>query len=241
MYSSMNKHDYIDDLVYRYQDGELSCLQDLLDAFQPFFRKYLAIVKGGRISLKDADTVAFLRYFSGNGIGSKDLLATADTIARLLSNYDEDEILNEMYVVFTDLALKYRYRRRSFTAFLKSSFRLNFRRRILQLLRDPLFFSADLAEFEDLAVEQDQDTIIDSISRFDGEKDAFGLDWINGFTCSDVFRSLSPLERRILVEYYLDHKTLTAIAEELGYKPVTVHKRLQVIKDKISVAMHTPQ
>lgn len=64
--------------------------------------------------------------------------------------------------------------------------------------------------------------------------DAFlNTNWINGITCSDVFKCLSPFERKILVMWYIEGKTDTDIAEEFGVCRGTINKRRAIAKQKL--------
>lgn len=59
------------------------------------------------------------------------------------------------------------------------------------------------------------------------------INWINGVTCSNVFKVLTPFERKILVMWYVDNKTDTDIAEDFGVCRGTINKRRAVAKSKL--------
>lgn len=70
-----------------------------------------------------------------------------------------------------------------------------------------------------------------SITKYDDE--FFDINWINGVTCSDIFKVLSSFERHILVLWYLQRKTDTNIAEKFGVCRTTINKKRRIAKDKL--------
>ena len=58
------------------------------------------------------------------------------------------------------------------------------------------------------------------------------LTWINGTSCSDIFQELEPLERKLLIKYYLEDYNDKQIAEEFSMHINTVNqkRRRAVIK-----------
>lgn len=68
--------------------------------------------------------------------------------------------------------------------------------------------------------------------------DAFlNTNWINGITCSDIFKTLTPFERKILIMWYIKGKTDTDIAEEFGVCRGTINKRRANAKAKLEQAV----
>lgn len=63
------------------------------------------------------------------------------------------------------------------------------------------------------------------------------INWINGITCSDTFKVLTPFERKILVMWYVENKTDTDIAEEFGVCRGTINKRRAIAKSKLKEAV----
>lgn len=73
------------------------------------------------------------------------------------------------------------------------------------------------------------------ISVYDDE--FLNTNWINGVTCSDVFKELTPFERKILIMWYIDNKTDSDIAEEFGVCRGTINKRRAIAKAKLEEAV----
>lgn len=69
------------------------------------------------------------------------------------------------------------------------------------------------------------------------EDDFLDVNWINGITCSNIFKELSAFERKILVMWYVNNKTDSDIAEEFGVCRGTINKRRAVAKNKLEQAV----
>lgn len=65
----------------------------------------------------------------------------------------------------------------------------------------------------------------------------FDINWINGITCSEVFETLTPFERKILVMWYIEKKTDSQIAEEFGLCRGTINSKRAKAKDKLEVEL----
>ena len=51
------------------------------------------------------------------------------------------------------------------------------------------------------------------------------ISWITGENCSEIFASLSPLERKLIIKYYLEDYNDRQIAEEFGMHINTVNQK----------------
>lgn len=59
------------------------------------------------------------------------------------------------------------------------------------------------------------------------------FNWINGVTCSELFKSLTPFERNLLVMSYIEKKTDTEIAQMYGLCRATIFRKKQAAIEKI--------
>ena len=56
------------------------------------------------------------------------------------------------------------------------------------------------------------------------------MTWISGQNCSELFQSLAPLDRKLLIKYYMEDYNDRQIAEEFGMHINTVNqKRRQAV------------
>ena len=49
--------------------------------------------------------------------------------------------------------------------------------------------------------------------------------WVSGVNCSDLFKDLTPLERKIIIKYYLENYTDKQIAKEFSVHMNTINQR----------------
>lgn len=57
--------------------------------------------------------------------------------------------------------------------------------------------------------------------------------WINGITCSPIFKVLTPFERKIILMWYKEKKTIIEIAETFGICRGTVSNKKAKAKEKL--------
>lgn len=74
-------------------------------------------------------------------------------------------------------------------------------------------------------------TANENVSRY--EDDFLDLNWINGITCTELFKVLTPFERRILTMWYIDKKTDTDIADMFGVCRGTINNKRAKAKQKL--------
>lgn len=69
-------------------------------------------------------------------------------------------------------------------------------------------------------------------------EDSFlNINWINGITCSDIFKTLTAFQRKIIVMWYINNKTDSDIAEEFGVCRGTINKRRALAKTELEKAV----
>ena len=75
-------------------------------------------------------------------------------------------------------------------------------------------------------------TIInDDFSVFDDS--TLNLNWINGVTCNELFKTLSSFEREIVLEHSLNKKTDTEISKKYGLCRSTINRKRLIAVQKI--------
>ena len=65
------------------------------------------------------------------------------------------------------------------------------------------------------------------------DDDFLNMNWINGITCSQPFKPLTPFERNIVIMWYKDKKTDSYIATKYGVGRMTINKKRATAKQKI--------
>ena len=61
--------------------------------------------------------------------------------------------------------------------------------------------------------------------------------WISGTNCSDIFSDLNPLERKILIKYYMEDYNDRQIGEALGLHINTVNQKRRQAVSKLAMLL----
>ena len=247
----------IEELVLKYQlqfqdpskkEESAAAMAELLDRFYPLFKKYLVLVKSGQINFHDSETRRFVYTF----IGDAKLKAALKRHSNLANHrqpihhrfnfvrevygcLDETEILDDLKMIFMDMAKRYKSIGRNFCAYLANAFYYEVSRYIKIFISNPANIWYKHFEFDDYFQTVDENTpyyaepFEDKIIE-DG-RETLDMDWIAGTHCLEVFKQFTPLERKIIALAYEDGMTDKQIAEHLSYPLLQVQtKRKHVIE-----------
>ena len=206
----------------------------LIEKFYPLFKKYLGILKNGQINFNNYEQRLFIVLFMDSTTLKRALYKKApipknykeiifqkfNFIRETYGHLDEDEIMIDLYVLFLNLAKRYKPMARSFCCYVFNTFKYEVYRHIQAFTRNPLNIHYRNVSYEDCAaqntalVESQSYNIEDQICiDKDGLPDYF---WISGYNCAPCFRGMTPLERKIIIKYYLEQKNDRQIAAETG-------------------------
>lgn len=232
-------YDKLDQDVKAYQAGDEEAGLRIIEAFNGLLNSYLALLKRGVVDPRSKHMRAFLRLYMR---GRRDrrqastypftfkyqfyLNSLVHSICAQFSPYSEEELRAELVTELLAMARRYRNDIGPFFhTYVAKAFHYGAFRRLGRLIRDPAvvsIYSLDRVDLDELAGD-DGNTILEDLA-VDEEKlfvqgdEELDENWINGYTCSEAFETLTPLERRILVLYYIDRLTIQQIAEKLHLK-----------------------
>jgi hypothetical protein len=223
--------------------------QALIKKFYPLFKKYLTILKNGQINFNNYEQRLFIVLFMDSVSLKRALYKKApiskeykqiifqkfNFIRETYGYLEEDEILTDLYVLFLNLAKRYKPMARSFCCYVFNTFKYEVYRHIQAFTRNPLNIHYKTISYEDCAaqpsweIEMNSYSIEDQLSTDkDGLPDIF---WISGFNCAPCFQKLTPLERKIIIMYYLEQKNDRQISDEIGMHINTCNqKRRHAVK-----------
>lgn len=247
----------IEKIVYEYKNGQSreEAAQKLLDAFQPYYRKFLKILKRGICDMSDADTRYFLGLYIDDDETRNKFYSSWNTpwakkvgnsrtsfLADLCKCIEYEELEQECKVILLMLADRYEQMDRTFLGYVSKVFRYELRRSLEALVTDPLVFLQDYNIPFDEAAMEDSDNADEfyfdeamtyNEQTFTMDYTELGPDWISGLTCSEAFKNLTSVERKIICYYYLDKMTDQEIADRIGYHRVWVNKCRKVALEKL--------
>lgn len=257
----LEEWNHIEDLVMTYKmqfdeenvsEEELEmckqCADEIIKRFYPIMRKYLILLRGGSIDFLDPEMKAFIRLF----MDDKRLMHALDRqkqksefktqiykqfefVRKTYGKQEEADIMTDLQMLVLGMAKRYKKTDRNFCGYLYNSFRFEVFRHIGRYLKNPLNIDYKLVEYDDEFINE----IDESASLFENlepenELGIPDLNWINGKDCSEIFSILTPLERKLLVKYYLEEWNDKQIAEEYGLHINTVNNYRRTAVNKVA-------
>lgn len=229
----------------------------LLERFYPFIKKYLNLVKTGQINFNNEEQRTFVVLFieepnlkyalrSGKPI-DKNLKAQIfqrfNFVKETYGNEDEEIILTDLHTLFFILAKRYKKIDRSFCCYLYYVYKFEVARWIQRFIANPANIHYKNYSFEELNSQGSKELANNTIDLEIEDKictDESGvpdLSWIQGFNCSEAFQTMTPLERKILIKYYLEKKNDRQIAREYGIHINTCNTKRHQALEKLVKAM----
>lgn len=241
-----SKYEKLHNAVLAYQSGNSEASNYIIDAYTKsgFFYMYIKIFTENRIDKYSRRMISFLKLF-GKGEIEKKIYELY--LVYQQSGLTRDDIYTECIITILELAKKYRSNTPSFHLYINKVFNYYLKNRIEHLLKDTYNRNA-IEEIDDELIFTEIDYVYNEIAdKLDyhyatrscripmiKSKEIFDMNWVNGITCSDMFKSLSKLDRSIIKLYYIDKLTDERIANKLGYRSrVSINRRRSKIKTRI--------
>lgn len=215
------------------RDSENAIIQ-LTEKFYPLFKKYSTLLKTGQINFENVEQKSFVYLFMDDkalkrALCSKEkidrntksaIFMKFNFVKETYGHNEEQEIITDLQYLFLVLAKRYKKMERSFCCYVYNCFRYEVARHIQKFIRNPLNIHYKSILYEETLNSGSKDL---ANNGFDMEDkiytSEFGipdLTWVQGLTCSEKFSKLTPLERKILIKYYLEHYNDKQIAKEFG-------------------------
>jgi DNA-directed RNA polymerase specialized sigma24 family protein len=251
----------VEDLVLQYQmqfqeDADRiqqikskDAAQELLKRFSPLFKKYLLLLKNGQIDFDDDEMKSFVKLFIEDNKLKRalrrkkqkaefrnDIYKRFNFIKETYGAVPDDEIVGDLQMIFLIIAKRYKAMGKSFCAYLYYSYRHEVSRHIKKFIKNPLNITYKNLEYED-CINGDDDSELDRSYEDNYYEDSTGLPditWISGQNCSEIFTGLSPIDRKILIKYYLEEWNDRLISEEFGIHINTVNQKRRYAVAKIA-------
>lgn len=216
----MNKKSYqdIEVLVRAYQEGNHLAGEELVRCYMGFIQKLTNVVCMNKpfeiqdrtqrsfikLFMKDNAARENINHYKRSGIVVQQVDRTVHQIREVLQVYDESEIKNELVLLFLEMASRHN-KQGLFGGYINDYFTLRASTIIVNMLKEKrrqAEYEVDIYDYDgcqEEAYEIDEDPYYEILSNTDTELDE---NWVNGYTCSTVFSTLTPYERRILKWHY---------------------------------------
>lgn len=253
--------DEIEDLVMLYQKqfdetsddltekAAKDAAEELLKRFLPLFKKYLVLLQTGQIDYNDMETKLFVCSFIEDIKLQKALKRTKQKIEYktditkrfkfVMETYgaaSEDEIMMDLKMIFLVIAKRYKQMGRTFCGYLYNVYRHEVSRHIKKYIKNPLNIPYKILEFEE-CINGDIDKSLDTSYEDKYYENSTGIpdiNWMLGKDCSELFKELNPIDRKILIKYYLEEWNDRQISESFGIHINTVNQKRRLAVQKIA-------
>lgn len=230
--------------------------KELLERFNPLFKKYINLLKTGDINWGDMESRNFIsmfidnkdlqiqcrRKFQTNAV-KQQIVEKFNFIKEMCSNQSEAEIKSDLQILLLILAKRYKQVGRNFCSYVYNCYQYEVSRFLKKQTSNPLNFNYKVTQWTEV-LQNDIDLrdglmeINDVSKELDKEvNDIPNQGWMTGETCSKAFSDLSVLDRKILVKYYLEEWKDKQIAEEFCMHINTVNQRRRKAAKKIAETM----
>ena len=237
----------IEELVLNYQyylitekKPIINPANELLERFSPLFKKYLSLIKYNQIDFNDMEQKSFVSLFIDDRILRRmlnrkvtpnsyksDIYQKSNFIKETYGINNEEDILYDLYICFLNVARRYKQIGKNFCAYLYNVYKHEVARFIKAYIKNPLSIPYKNFQYEDfingsedaLIIEEQESSYYESLT---GLPD---MSWILGDTCSCDFLFLSPLQRKIIIKYYLEDWSDRQIAESMGIQTSSINSK----------------
>lgn len=242
----------IEELVMQYQnnldkDKETCKLatNELLIRFMPLFKKYILLIKHNQIDFEDMEQKSFTSLFIEDTVLRRmlnrkvtpvkyrsDIYLKSNFIKETYGVNSEEDILYDLYICFLNVAKRYKQVGKNFCAYVHNVYKYEVARFIKAYIKNPLSVPYKNFQYEDYINGQEDLAFIEEQknSYYEFMTGLPDLSWVLGETCASEFSFLSPLQRKILVKYYLEDWSDRQIAESLGVQTSSINgKRREAV------------
>ncbi len=215
-------------------------VKELLQRFNPLFKKYMILIKHNQIDFNDMEQKSFVSLFMDDitlrrvlnrkVTSSKykpDIYSKSNFIKETYGFNPEEDILYDLYICFLNVVKRYKQVGKNFCAYLYNVYKYEVARFIKAYIKNPLSVPYKNFQYEDyingveecMFAEEQEDSYYESIT---GLPD---MSWVLGDTCGFEFLFLTPLQRKIIVKYYLEDWSDRQIAEAIGIQTSSVNSK----------------
>jgi hypothetical protein len=259
----------VEDLVITYQtyvnsdDAEEKNLckdpaEKLLNRFAPLFKKYIMLIKHNQIDFNDMEQKSFVSLFMDDitlrrvlnrkvtpASYRSEIYIKSNFIKETYGSNSEQDITNDLYICFLKIARRYKQVGKNFCAYLYNVFKHEVARMIKSNIKNPLSIPYKNFQYEDYVngSEDNYQIEIYEDTYYESNTGLPDLSWVLGDTCGFEFVYLSPLQRKILVRYYLEDWSDRQIAESMGVQTSMINLRrrqaLQILCEEFDVDINT--
>lgn len=230
--------------------------EELLNRFAPLFKKYMLLIKHNQIDFQDIEQKSFVSLFMDDIMLRRvlnrkvtppsyrsEIYLKSNFIKETYGSNSEQDIVNDLYICFLKIAKRYKQVGKNFCAYLYNVFKHEVARMIKSNIKNPLSIPYKNFQYEDYVNGSEDNYQIDVYEDvyYESSTGLPDMSWVLGDTCGFEFIYLTPLQRKILIRYYLEDWSDRQIAESLGVQTSMINLKrrqaLQLLCDEFDVDM----
>ena len=227
-------------LVLKDREQAVNPAFELLERFSPLFKKYLALIKHNQIDFNDMEQKSFVSLFMDDKILRRmlnrkvtpnsyksDIYQKSNFIKETYGVNNEEDIVYDLYICFLNVARRYKQIGKNFCAYLYNVYKHEVARFIKAYIKNPLSIPYKNFQYEDF-INGSEDALImeeQESSYYESLTGLPDISWVLGETCSNDFLFLTPLQRKIIVKYYLEDWSDRQIAESMGIQTSSINSK----------------
>ena len=213
----------------------------LIRKFDPLIKKYLTLIKTAQINFDDSEMKRFVNSFIGDNSLKMALKRDRQTakfrhpillkfnfVKETYGALSEEVITTDLQMLLLVLAKRYKQVGKNFCAYVYNVYCYEVSRHIKKFIKDPSnihYRNVPYEDFMQIYSDMNIEECAFEDKVYENNVGIPDLSWISGMNCSDVFQNLEPLERKLLIKYYLEDYNDRQIAEEFGMHINTVNQK----------------
>lgn len=229
--------------------------EELLKRFEPLYKKYINIFKNNQLELRDPSVRIFCMTFMADP-RLKMALKKSTTAIKLRTeinskfqfvrdnygNRTTEEIKVELQLLLLNLARRYKPMGRNFCGYIANVYMFEVVRHVQKYLKEINNIGFRNVEYDEYMTSEDEpgyETVFED-KYYENSLGIPDMSWISGEHCSETFKCLDNLDRKILVKYFLEDYNDKQIAEIFGLHHNTVNQKRKKALKKIANELGIP-
>lgn len=213
---------------------------EIMKTFEPLFTKYILLIKTGHIDFDDKEMRRFVLLFIGDDnlkaalkkdkqseYARREIKQKFNFVRETYGSQDENVIRSDLQLLMLILAKRYRQMGYNFCAYVYNAYCFEVSRHIYKFTSNPANIHYRAGEYEDYMQTYEEQVVEDGLvdKTYENNVGVPDASWVQGTTCSDLFSALDPIERKILIKYYMEEMNDRQIGEALGLHINTINKK----------------
>jgi len=246
----------IDKALRLYQNGDKEVTTLLIDMFKDYIDIYVNLLKYNKFDIGNGKVHRFLSLFLSSKLALKQynyssyarnmFINKAKYISKYFAEYTDDDIRNDIIIIILKLVKKYNSDRPFFILYINKVIHYYLKNYVDRIIKSYLDY-IDIDEIEQNEIDYkvyshfemvenklDKERLIHNaiIPVVKNDNNTLDLNWINGITPTNMFDMLQPVDREILLLYYVKNKTIKDICNSIGYSTINTGIRRKNISIK---------